>query len=190
MLIKDINFAVFTVVRTLIAYLAGLIHLRFSGALTTTCMMMTVLVTTFTNCAWQIITYMALFKTNLYCIQCAILETISLKYARYLKYYKEATMDYRLRRLIKPGFYRLIPAKKLCPGSRETLDKLEQGGIILPVKLVVSVTFVPLPTADCGSIISQTESSPSQKQQGKWHNTANNTNHYLDVFLLCIQACI
>ena len=49
MLIECINFAVLTVVLLLIVFLAGSIHLRFSGALTT--MMVTVLVTTFANCA-------------------------------------------------------------------------------------------------------------------------------------------
>ena len=47
MLIECYNFAVLTVVLTLIVCLAGLIYLRFSGTLTT--MMVTVLVTTFTN---------------------------------------------------------------------------------------------------------------------------------------------
>ena len=68
------------------------------------------------------------------------------------KYYKEATMDYRLRRFIKHGFYQLIPSKKLRLGSSNTSDKLEQGGVLLPVKQLVSVTFVPLLTVDCGSI--------------------------------------
>ena len=51
------------------------------------------------------------------------------------------TMDYRLLRLIKPGFYWLIPAKKLRPAPSDTSYKLEQGGVFLPAKLLVSVTL-------------------------------------------------
>ena len=100
------------------------------------------------------------------------------------KYYKEATVDYRLRRLVKPRFYQLIPLKKLRPETSDTSNKLEQGSVLLPVKLLGSVTFVPLLMVDCVSTIGKTESSISQKQRGKLPNTANNTDHYFDVFLL------
>ena len=75
------------------------------------------------------------------------------------KYYKQATVDYRLQRLVKPGFYQLIPLKKVHPASSDTLHKFEQGGVLLPVKLLVSVTFVPLLTAYCVSTTGKTESS-------------------------------
>ena len=100
------------------------------------------------------------------------------------KYYKEVTVDYMLERVVKPGFYQLIPPKKLHPASSDTSDKLEQDSVLLPVKLLVSVTFVPLLKADCISTTAKTESSPPQKQRGKQLNTADNTDRYFDAFLL------
>ena len=59
------------------------------------------------------------------------------------KYYKEATVDYMLRRHVKIGFYsyQLIPPKKYIqhPVTRPKN---------LPVKVPGSVTFVPLLMAD------------------------------------------
>ena len=95
------------------------------------------------------------------------------------KHYREVTMDYRLCRLINPRFYRLVPTKKLCPASSDTLDKLEQGAVLLPV------TFVSLLMAGCGSTTGHIDSSPPQKQRGKRPNTADNTDHYFVAFLLC-----
>ena len=93
------------------------------------------------------------------------------------KYYREAIVDYRLRRLIKPRFCRLIPVKKLCPTFTDTSGNLEQCGVLLPAKLQLM--------ADCGITTSHTDSSPSQKQQGKQPNTSDYTNRCFDAFLLC-----
>lgn len=54
---------------------------------------------------------------------------------------------------MKPGFYQLIPVKKLCPASSNTSDKLEQDSLLLPTKLLVSVTFVPLLMANWSALL-------------------------------------
>ena len=57
-------------------------------------------------------------------------------------------------KVFKPIYYPLIPVKKLRPASSDMSEKLEQGCVLLPVKLLVSVTFVPLLMTDCASTIS------------------------------------
>ena len=77
------------------------------------------------------------------------------------KYYIKATKDYGLQRVIKTRFYQLIPVKKLHSALSNMLDKLEQGGVLLPAKLLISVLFVPLVMVDYVSTTSHTESSLS-----------------------------